>query len=82
MASQKKTFNEIEGIIIKTIQNEVQKWKSKAENKNKQHPRTVAQLQLAKFGENNKCTHPRSSMNPKHNKNKENHPKAHHNQAA
>ena len=80
MASQKKTFNEIEGVTIKTIQNEVQKGKSEAENKNKQPRRTVGQLQIAKLGENNKCTHPRSSMNPKHNKNKENRPKAHHNQ--
>lgn len=29
MASQKKTFNEIEGITIKTIQNEVQKGKAR-----------------------------------------------------
>lgn len=29
MVSQKKTFNEIEGITIKTIQNEVQKGKAR-----------------------------------------------------
>lgn len=29
MASQKKTFNEIEGITIKTIHNEVQKGKAR-----------------------------------------------------
>lgn len=29
MASQKKTFNEIEGITIKTIQDEVQKGKAR-----------------------------------------------------
>lgn len=82
MAPQKKTFNEIEDITIKTIQNEAQQGKSRLRNKNKQRCRTAGQLQIAKFGENKKCTHSRSSMNPKHNKHKENHPKAHHNHNA